>query len=208
MTMTICGFGLGAIVVVVVGFAIWFSLFAKRNQLRVRNPLVLLVVLAIMIAVCGAITLPDVVRWFEYGWYPPGAVIDGFRKHESDFVNMANDMQDLAKDYHYEDEVILWRPDRDSRETSLTLSSGSRTKVLLTNEQMKYLEGISEAFGNNYDFNRIIVTDSSVTFIAEGNSMAVVYSVSGERPTYILSGDTKQVIVKKLDTNWFLLVRR
>jgi hypothetical protein len=206
--MVVCG--LGAIAVVVVGFVIWFSYFAARGQQRVRNPLVIFaIVLVTMIILYGIIMVPDVVLFIEYGWYPPAAIIDDFKKHQSDFVNMANDMQDLAKDYYDEDEITFWRPDIDSSETSLTLSSRSRTKVSLTYEQMKYLEGISETFANNHSFNRVIVTDSRVAFIAEGNIMAIVHSVSGERPTYILPGDNaEQVIVKELDTNWFLLVRK
>lgn len=167
------------------------------------------IIFGLISTVIGILFIPGLFYFIEYGWCPPGAIIDEFGERQNDFVNMANTMLELRQSYPDDNEIILWRPKYDSQKTNLTLSSGSSVEKILTDDQLLFLCGIAETFANNEYFNRIVADDVEIAFIAEGNLLAIVYSINGVRPTSLLSkNEERRLKIRELDTDWYLLVKR
>jgi hypothetical protein len=145
------------------------------------------------------------VKYREYGWFPPIDHVQKFKENKSDFQNMANSMLELKQNYVY-DEITLWIwGEYDSKVFDLAFSSGSETSITLTEMELNYLEGIADTFWDD-SLYRIQVTDTRVAFIANMNALAFVYSTDGKKPTYIsYEGENFSIIVIKVAPKWYLI---
>jgi hypothetical protein len=171
------------------------------------KPFLILSLMAFCI-IAGILIIPDAIKFMEYGYYPP-MVIHRFADSKSEFISMTEKMITLRGKYHEAEELTLWLGEIGSRNAEITLSSGTTMGMELSNDELQCLEKIQKAIGNNEILNRIIVSDNRVTYLVEGNGLAIIFSINGETPGYILKKDEiSNIKVVPLDKDWYLLLNR